>query len=78
MLIAYDASPEVRRERIFNRDGVYMTDEQMSHKSEKEIEIFASSASVTIDSSSMSVEQQAQATIDTIKERFGLAAYAQN
>ena len=55
-----------------------MTDEQMSHKSEKEIEIFARSASVTIDSSSMSVEQQAQSTIDIIKERFGLAAYAQN
>lgn len=78
MLIVYDASPEVRKDRIFNRDGVYMTDEQMSHKSEKEIEIFASSASAVIDSSSMSVEQQAQATIDIIKERFGLAAYAQN
>lgn len=78
MLIVYDASPEVRRERIFARDGVYMTDEQMSHKSEKEIELFASSASAIIDSSTMTVEEQAEATINMIKERFGLASYAQN
>lgn len=78
MLILYDASEEVRRERIFNRDGVYMTNEQLSHKSEKEIESFYDLASVIIDSSTMSVEQQANETIKHIKEGLGLNSYAQN
>lgn len=78
MLIMFDASDEVRRERIFSRDGVYMTDAQMSHRSEKEIDNFAHTASATIDSSSMSVEDQAVKTITLIKEKFGLTSYAQN
>lgn len=77
MLILFDASEEVRRERIYNRDGVYMTNEQLSHKSEKEIESFYDLASVIIDSSTMSVEEQAAETIKTIKEGLGLNSYAQ-
>jgi cytidylate kinase len=78
MLILFEASDEVRKERIFSRDGVYMTDEQMSHKSEKEIDNFSSLASAIIDSSSMSVEDQAVKTITIIKEKFGLSSYAQD
>jgi len=78
MLILFEASDEVRRERVYSRDGVYMTDEQMSHKSEKEIDNFITIASAIIDSSSMSVEDQAVKTINLIKEKFGLASYAKN
>ena len=78
MLILFEASDEVRRDRIYSRDGVYMTDEQLSHKSEKEIDGFSHLASGTIDSSSMSVEDQAVKTITLIKEKFGLTSYAQN
>jgi cytidylate kinase len=78
MLILFEASDEVRKERIFSRDGIYMTDEQMSHKSEKEIDNFSSLASAIIDSSSMSVEDQAVKTMTIIKEKFGLSSYAQD
>jgi cytidylate kinase len=78
MLILFEASDEVRRERVFSRDGVYMTDEQLSHKSEKEIDNFTHLVDATIDSSSMSVEDQAVKTITLIKEKFGLVSYAQD
>jgi len=55
-----------------------MTDEQLSHKSEKEIDNFTHLVDATIDSSSMSVEDQAVKTITLIKEKFGLVSYAQD
>lgn len=71
MVIEYTASDEVRRNRIFNRDSVYMTDEQMSHRSELEIDTFKELITASIDSSQLTIEQQVSATINTIKERFG-------
>lgn len=70
MLIMFDASEDVRRDRILSRDGVMMTQEQMSHKSEQEIDMMKDLISETIDSSSMDVETQSLATINAIKERF--------
>jgi dephospho-CoA kinase len=78
MIIKYDSSDEIRRERIYDRDGVYMTDQQMSHRSEKEIELFSDLATTVINSSSISVEDQASATMEAVKESFGLKTYAKN
>jgi dephospho-CoA kinase len=71
MLIVYDADPEVRKERILMRDGVMMTEEQMSHKSEKQIDLFIDKASVVIDSSSMTIEEQVMATVESIRKYSG-------
>lgn len=76
MLIVYDADVNTRQERILNRDGVLMTEEQMSHRSEKEIDLFSHQASAIIDSSSMKVEDQALATMKIVRERFNVDTYA--
>lgn len=76
MLIVFDADPTVRQERILLRDGVMMTQEQMSHKSEKEIDLFSDHASAIIDSSSMTIEEQALATMKIVRERFSVDTYA--
>lgn len=76
MLIVFDADPNVRQERILIRDGVKMTEEQMSHKSEKEIDLFIDQASAIIDSSSMTVEEQALETMRIVRERFSVDTYA--
>jgi hypothetical protein len=55
-----------------------MTDEQNAHRTEMEIESFTDLASIIIDSSSISVEDQASATMEVIKESFGLKSYAKN
>jgi cytidylate kinase len=78
LIIRYDSSDEIRKERIYNRDGEYMTDEQNAHRSEMEIESFSDLVSTIIDSSSMSVEDQASATMEAVKESFGLKTHAKN
>jgi hypothetical protein len=69
-LIRFDADPEIRRERIFNRDNVYMTDDQMSHSSEKELDQIEDSLFHIIDSSNMTIEQQVDHTVSAIKRKF--------
>jgi dephospho-CoA kinase len=76
MLIVYSASDDVRKERILSRDGVLMTDQQMSHKSEKEVDLLFDKASAIIDTSSMSVETQALETMKIIKNKFEVFNYA--
>jgi len=72
ILIRFDAEDEIRRNRIFSRDSVYMTDEQISHRSEKEIDTFSDMIDVVIDSSYINLEEQTNLTIKAIKEGFGL------
>lgn len=74
IIVRYDCADEIRRERIFSRDNVYMTEEQMSHKSELEIDTFQDLVDLTIDSSNMSVEEQANSTVAAIAERFNINA----
>jgi dephospho-CoA kinase len=78
MIIRFDTDDEVRRERIFKRDGFYMTDEQMNHRSEQEIDLFSDIVSAVVNSSSVSVEDQSSATMEAVKESFGLKNYAKN
>lgn len=72
MIIKFDASDEVRRQRIFNRDSVFMTDEQLSHRSEKEIDMMSDMIDLVIDSSEIKIEEQVNLTIKAVKESFGL------
>lgn len=72
MVIEFTASDSIRRERIFGRDSVYMTDEQMSHRSELEIDTFKDLITESIDSSELTIEEQSMKTIDIIKKRFGI------
>jgi dephospho-CoA kinase len=74
MIITFDASDEVRKERIMSRDGFMMTDEQMAHKSEQQIDLIRDLSTAIIDSSSMNVEGQSIETINRIKERFNTNA----
>lgn len=69
-LIRFEASDEVRRERIFNRDNVYMTDEQMNHRSEKDLDNISQDLFHIIDSSNMTIEDQVQQTVSAIKRKF--------
>ena len=74
MIIMFEASDDIRKDRILSRDGVIMTEEQMSHKSEQQIDLMTDMVTAKIDSSSMNVEAQAVATINIIKERFKVYA----
>ena len=72
IIIKFDASDEIRRNRIFARDSVFMTDEQLSHRSEKEIDQMSDIINVTINSDEMSIEDQVKETVKSIRESFGI------
>jgi cytidylate kinase len=72
IIIKFEASDQVRRERILSRDFVLMTDEQLSHRSEKEIDSMSDIIDLAINSDSMSIEDQVKETIKLIKESFGV------
>jgi len=72
IIIKFEASDQVRRERILSRDFVLMTDEQLSHRSEKEIDSMSDIIDLVINSDSMSIEDQVNETIKLIKESFGV------
>ena len=67
IVITYEASDDTLRERIFKRDGVYMTDEQLNHNSEKEIDLVRGVSTFTINTDSLSIEDQAKQTLDLVK-----------
>ena len=66
-VVYFDADQEVLNQRILNRDGKIMTDEQKNHISEQQTEIVKSIATSVIDCSSMTIEQQTNATLGLIK-----------
>jgi hypothetical protein len=72
IIIKFEASDQVRRERILARDFVLMTDEQLSHRSEKEIDSMSDIIDLVINSDSISIEDQVNETIKLIKESFGV------
>lgn len=72
IIIKFDASDQVRKDRILARDFVLMTDEQLLHRSEKDIDSMSDIIDLVINSDSMSIEDQVNETIKLIKESFGL------
>jgi hypothetical protein len=70
MIITYEASDDTLRDRIFKRDGVYMTDEQLNHNSEKEIDLVKEVSSFIINTDNLSIEDQAKATLQLVKNHI--------
>lgn len=73
-MICYTASEEVRNERLFNRDGKYMTDEQANHPSEMEIDQISQISNATINTDDLTVDDQTLFTLDYVNSLVG--AYA--
>lgn len=74
ILVCYEASDEVRNNRILDRDGVYMTEEQKNHKSEQEIEFIRDMANIIINTDELTVEEQTNITINYINQVTGIYA----
>jgi len=66
MVICFDADQKTLDDRILNRDGRLMSKDQSSHRSEQEIDMIKEMASCIINTDDMTVEEQAQATLDAI------------
>jgi dephospho-CoA kinase len=67
MIICYEASEDVREERMMKRDGYKMTPAQMNHKSEQEITLIKDMASVIIDTDNMTIAEQTAETIKIVQ-----------
>lgn len=63
VVVCFDALEETLNERIFKRDGKPMSEDQKSHRSEKEIDKIKEMATTIIRTDSMSIEEQANATL---------------
>lgn len=74
ILVCFEASEEVRDARILERDGVHMTLEQKSHKSEQQISIIKEMASAVINTDSLTIAEQTKATINIVNEMMGIYA----
>jgi hypothetical protein len=66
VLICFDASEEVLNERILKRDGTIMSNDQKNHISEQQIDTIKAMASLVIETSNLTIEQQAKKTIEAI------------
>jgi dephospho-CoA kinase len=67
ILVCYEASESVRNERLFNRDGRYMTKEQINHQSEQQIDLISEISDLVINTDNLSIKDQAKQTIDLVK-----------
>lgn len=74
IVVCYTASDDVRNQRLFNRDGRYMTDEQANHPSEMEIDQIAQIANAVINTDDLTVDDQTLFTLDYVSSLVG--AYA--
>lgn len=68
VLINFSASDEVRFQRLMDRDGYMMSEEQRKHKSENEMDAVKEMAHIIIDTDNLTIEEQANATIHFMKE----------
>lgn len=66
MLVTFEASAETLRERIYKRDGVYLTDEQLNHHSENQIEEIKNMSTFVVNTDNLSIEKQAKITLDIV------------
>lgn len=62
-VIAFDATQEVLDQRLIKRDGKLMSEEERNHSSEQDIPFIRELSSFVLDTSSMSVEDQAAETV---------------
>jgi len=74
MIVCYDASDEIRNERIYNRDGLHMTEEQKNHRSEQEIDMIKDIADLVLDTDNLSIQQQTKETIEIVRSLVSINA----
>jgi cytidylate kinase len=67
LIICYEASDDIRQERMMKRDGLLMTEEQMNHRSEQEIDLIKSLASAIINTDNLSIKDQVSETIKFVQ-----------
>lgn len=63
IVICFDASQETLNDRLMKRDGKVMDAEHAAHRSEQQIDSIMNMATTIINTDSMSIEEQASATI---------------
>ncbi len=64
IVIVFEADDAVRQERIYERDGVFLTKEQMNHSSENEIEKIKSLAHYVLDTNEIDLVEQTSKVLD--------------
>lgn len=67
IVICYEASDDIRSQRMMKRDGQLMTGEQMNHKSELQIELVKQYSSAIINTDNMSIEEQTKQTLKLVQ-----------
>lgn len=74
ILIRFDANETVLENRLFDRDKVKMTEEQMNHESEAvgKSEAFLSLVDYNIDTTNLVLEEQVKYTSDFIMDSIGM------
>ena len=74
LVIEFTADQEVLDKRIEKRDGYVMTEDQKNHRSEA-LEVDPELIDITIDTSTMTLEDQFNATKDFIFETFDIQPF---
>lgn len=74
ILVCYTASEEVRRERMMKRDGQLMTDEQLNHISELQMDEVCAMADLVMDTDDKTIETQAALTSEFVRSLVGVYA----
>lgn len=74
VVVCYEASDDIRDSRILKRDGIHMTDEQKSHKSEQQIDDIKKMSSLVMNTDNMSIQDQTSATVNVITSLVGMYA----
>lgn len=70
IVVVFDADDKTLSERIIKRDGRPLSEEQMNHHSEKQIDIIKQKASFVLKTDDMSLEQQASNTLKLITNKL--------
>lgn len=65
-VICFDATQETLNQRLMKRDGKLMSEDEMAHSSEKQIDYIKNIASAIIDTNGLDLEQQTKETIKVI------------
>lgn len=74
ILVCYEASDDIRNQRILKRDGIYMSDEQKSHISEQQIDVVRNMSSAIINTDNLSIKDQVNQTIEIVNNFVGVNA----
>lgn len=74
IVIYFDASEDVRKERMLKRDGHSMTTEQSLHRSENEGELVKAVCSAIIDTDLLNVEEQTNKTLEIVNNFINVHA----